>query len=175
MPSRELAEQLIGGIATSEVPTDVYARLQGHIDPIRFILPPVPNTLFQRDPSCWIYGGVTSESDVLARAQAGNAAPARGLQVPSALQGRATSRSGGATATRSFGAASLEGGDVMPIGKGVVLIGMGERTTRQAVFQVAAALFEQQGRDARDRLPDAQEPRRHAPGHRLHASATATW
>ena len=24
-----------------------------------FILPPIPNTLFQRDPSCWIYGGVT--------------------------------------------------------------------------------------------------------------------
>ena len=29
----------------------------------------------------------------------------------------------------------------MPIGKGVVLIGMGERTTRQAVVQVASALF----------------------------------
>ena len=41
----------------------------------------------------------------------------------------------------SFGAATLEGGDVMPIGNGVVLIGMGERTTRQAVFQVAAELF----------------------------------
>src|SRR5258706_10545729 len=41
----------------------------------------------------------------------------------------------------SFGAATVEGGDVMPIGNGVVLIGMGERTTRQAVFQVAAELF----------------------------------
>ena len=29
----------------------------------------------------------------------------------------------------------------MPIGKGTVLIGMGERTTRQAVLQVASALF----------------------------------
>jgi len=35
----------------------------------------------------------------------------------------------------------MEGGDVMPVGKGVVLIGMGERTTRQAVFQVAQQLF----------------------------------
>ena len=34
----------------------------------------------------------------------------------------------------------------MPIGNGVVLIGMGERTTRQAVGQVAAELFAQQGR-----------------------------
>ena len=24
-----------------------------------FLLPPIPNTLFQRDPSCWIYNGVT--------------------------------------------------------------------------------------------------------------------
>jgi arginine deiminase len=35
----------------------------------------------------------------------------------------------------------LEGGDVMPIGKGIVLIGMGERTTYQAVGQVAKRLF----------------------------------
>ena len=42
----------------------------------------------------------------------------------------------------------MEGGDVMPIGKGVVLIGMGERTTHQAVGQVARELFKQQGGDA---------------------------
>jgi arginine deiminase len=35
----------------------------------------------------------------------------------------------------------MEGGDVMPIGNGTVLIGMGERTTYQAVGQVAQALF----------------------------------
>ena len=40
-----------------------------------------------------------------------------------------------------FANASMEGGDVMPIGKGVVLIGMGERTTHQAVVQVARELF----------------------------------
>jgi arginine deiminase len=40
-----------------------------------------------------------------------------------------------------FAAASMEGGDVMPVGKGVVLIGMGERTTRQAVVQVSRELF----------------------------------
>jgi arginine deiminase len=36
----------------------------------------------------------------------------------------------------------------MPIGKGVVLIGMGERTTRQAVYQVALKLFEAKRRSA---------------------------
>jgi arginine deiminase len=39
------------------------------------------------------------------------------------------------------GSATLEGGDVMLVGKGVVLIGMGERTTYQAVGQVAQSLF----------------------------------
>src|SRR5215207_8580694 len=35
----------------------------------------------------------------------------------------------------------MEGGDVMPIGNGAVLIGLGERTTHQAVGQVARELF----------------------------------
>lgn len=43
----------------------------------------------------------------------------------------------------SFGSATLEGGDVMPVGNGAVLIGMSERTSRQAITQVAAALFAQ--------------------------------
>jgi arginine deiminase len=43
---------------------------------------------------------------------------------------------------RDWGLATFEGGDVMPAGHGVVLIGMSERTSRQAITQVAAALFE---------------------------------
>ena len=47
----------------------------------------------------------------------------------------------------SHGAATVEGGDVMPIGNGIVLIGMGERTTRQAVFQVASRAVQTWRRD----------------------------
>ncbi len=39
--------------------------------------------------------------------------------------------------------ATFEGGDIMPVGNGVVLMGMSERTSRQAITQVAAALFAQ--------------------------------
>jgi len=39
--------------------------------------------------------------------------------------------------------ASLEGGDVMPLGNGVVLIGMGERSSPQGVSQLARKLFAQ--------------------------------
>lgn len=41
------------------------------------------------------------------------------------------------------GLASLEGGDVMPLGNGVVLVGMGERTSPQGVSQLARRLFAQ--------------------------------
>jgi arginine deiminase len=137
-----LAEHLIGGIAVIDVPpsemSTMLAEAYGGTD---FVIPPVPNTLFQRDPSCWIYGGVTCNPMFW---------PAR---KPEALFQRAVYKFHPAFTKNEFeiwwgdsdedwGNTSMEGGDVMPIGKGVVLIGMGERTTRQAVNQVADRLFE---------------------------------
>jgi arginine deiminase len=40
-----------------------------------------------------------------------------------------------------FGRATLEGGDVQPIGNGVVLIGMSERTQARMIEQIARSLF----------------------------------
>jgi arginine deiminase len=40
-----------------------------------------------------------------------------------------------------FGLASLEGGDVMPIGNGTVLIGMSERSTGRMIEHIANTLF----------------------------------
>ena len=145
MPADKLAEHLIGGVAVMDVPksewSTMLAEAYGGTD---FLLPPVPNTLFQRDPSCWIYKGVTCNPMYW---------PAR---KPETLLQRAIykfhPRFKGADFTiwwgdsdENFGASSIEGGDVMPIGKGAVLIGMGERTTRQAVLQVARRLLESGG------------------------------
>ena len=144
MQPAKLAEHLIGGVAILDVPkSEQAAMLRDAYGGTDFILPPVPNTLFQRDPSCWIYNGVTVNPMFW---------PAR---RPETLLQRVVYKfhprfaSAGfpiwwGDCDRPYGAASLEGGDVMPIGNGVVLIGMGERTTRQAVFQVAAALFAQE-------------------------------
>jgi arginine deiminase len=60
------------------------------------------------------------------------------------------------------GLSTLEGGDVMPIGNRTVLIGMSERTSRQAISQLAAALFEQ---DAADRVIVAAMPKLRAAMH----------
>src|SRR5918997_482908 len=43
---------------------------------------------------------------------------------------------------QDWGQATLEGGDVMPVGNSVVLVGMSERTSRQAITQLAKALFD---------------------------------
>jgi arginine deiminase len=145
MAAAKLAEHLIGGIALLDLPKSELSKMMieafGDTD---FVTPPVPNTLFQRDPSCWIYQGVTCNPMFW---------PAR---QPETLLQRAIykfhPRFKGADFTiwwgdsdEPFGAAKIEGGDVMPIGKGVVLVGMGERTTRQAVYQLAEQLFKQNG------------------------------
>jgi len=145
MPAAKLTEHLIGGIALLDLPKgELSSMLVEAFGGTDFLIPPVPNTLFQRDPSCWIYNGVTCNPMFW---------PAR---QPETLLQRAIykfhPRFKGADFTiwwgdsdESFGASTVEGGDVMPIGKGVVLIGMGERTTRQAVYQLAEQLFRQKG------------------------------
>ncbi len=165
MPAAKLAEHLIGGIALLDLPkSEMATMLTEAFGGTDFVIPPVPNTLFQRDPSCWIYKGVTCNPMFW---------PAR---QPETLLQRAVykfhPRFKGADfsiwwgdSDETFGAATVEGGDVMPIGKGVVLIGMGERTTRQAVYQLADQLFKQGAATRVDRLPDAEEPCRDAPGH----------
>jgi arginine deiminase len=143
MPAPKLAEHLIGGIAILDLPkSEVATMLAEAFDGTDFLIPPIPNTLFQRDPSCWIYNGVTCNPMYW---------PAR---QPETLLQRAVYKfhprfKGGdftiwwGDSDQPFGASTLEGGDVMPVGKGVVLIGMGERTSRQAVFQVADRLLKQ--------------------------------
>jgi arginine deiminase len=107
-----------------------------------FVVPPVPNTLFQRDPSCWIYQGVTCNPMYWAARQPETLLQRAVYKFHPRFKG-ADFKIWFGDSDEPFGAAKIEGGDVMPIGKGVVLIGMGERTTRQAVYQLAAELFKQ--------------------------------
>jgi len=140
MAAVDLARHLIGGIARAELPF-APAGLSGRtMEPHDFVLPPLPNQLFTRDSSCWIYGGVTLNPMYW---------PAR---RPEAINLAAVYRFHPRFKAASFetwfgdvdappGVATLEGGDVMPLADGVVLVGMGERTTPQAVAALAARLF----------------------------------
>jgi arginine deiminase len=104
------------------------------------LLPPLPNFLFQRDPSCWIFDGVT----VNPMTKPARKPESMLVETIYRFHPMFASESfhywlGGAD--RDWGQAHVEGGDVQPIGNGTVMIGMGERTTPQAVLWIARELF----------------------------------
>ena len=149
----DLARHLIGGMTVAEADLDL-DKLGGSSlgaaaldDTSAFILPPLPNTLFTRDSSCWMYGGVSVNPMYW---------PARRLE---AYNVAAIYRyhpmfadadfeywypelgDDGRFQAADFGRSSLEGGDVQPIGNGTVLIGLSERTQARMIEQIARALF----------------------------------
>ncbi|MEB0040482.1 MULTISPECIES: arginine deiminase [unclassified Pseudomonas] len=141
---RKIAEYLIGGVSADDLPSDfggktleIFRDFLGHAS---FILPPLPNTIFTRDTTCWIYGGVTlNPMHWPARRQETLLASA--IYKFHAEFVNADFRIWYGDPDEDHGSASLEGGDVMPIGNGVVLIGMGERSSHQAIGQLARNLF----------------------------------
>jgi arginine deiminase len=138
----KLAASLVGGVLKADLhPHRTHSLKWEMLRADDFILPPLPNTLFTRDNSCWMYGGLTVNPMAM---------PARRRET---LHSRAIYRfhplfAGGDFRTyyggedRDYQPATLEGGDVHVIGHGAVLIGMGERTAPMAVETLAHALFD---------------------------------
>jgi arginine deiminase len=138
----KLSESLIGGVLKAELhPYRTHSLKWEMLRADDFILPPLPNTLFPRDNSCWVYGGLTVNPMAM---------PARQRER---LHSRAIYRfhplfAGGDFFTYYWGedrdcqSAHLEGGDVHVIGHGAVLVGIGGRSTPMAVETLARALFD---------------------------------
>ena len=134
-----LAEHLIGGVARAEGPAEAAGLLDRCAAPADMLLPPLPNTLFTRDSSCWIGGGVVLSPMFWPARRQETLLTAAVYRFHPAFAGKATVWWG--DPDQDHGLACLEGGDVMPLGRGVVLVGMGERSSPQAVSQLARALF----------------------------------
>jgi arginine deiminase len=152
-PPDKLARHLLGGLTVGELGLDM-ASVKKHSliaaaidDPSIFVLPPLPNSLFTRDSSCWIYGGVSVNPMFW---------PARRREAYNmAAIYRAHPMFADADfefwyphlgdderfQAEDFGQATLEGGDVEIIGNGAVAIGMSERTQGRMIEQIARALF----------------------------------
>lgn len=143
MPSAQLAEHMFGGVAKFELPFDPRGLFGGYLDLSDFVIPPVPNSLFQRDPSCWIYEGVTLNPMYWPARRQETLLMQAIYRFHPYFAGKVKVWFG--DSDKDHGAATLEGGDVMPIGNGVVLIGMGERTSPQAVVQVAKNVLNKPG------------------------------
>jgi arginine deiminase len=152
LPPADLARFLVGGLTAGETNAD-WARFAGvslHAAAMRdldtFLLPPLPNTLFTRDSSCWIFDGVavspmywparrreSLNMFVIYRYHPLFAAESFPWWYPAAEDGDFS--------LDTFARSSLEGGDVLPIGNRAVLIGLSERTQDGMIEQVAEALF----------------------------------
>jgi arginine deiminase len=152
-----LADHLIGGLTVREATELLKGKGDGAVGtgalaraslvvasslPDDFVLRPLPNSYFTRDPSAWIYGGVVVNPMYW---------PARRLEalnVEAIYRFHPSFRDAGfdfwysrEQDGESFGRASSEGGDIMPIGNRTVAIGMSERTTGQMIEKIALALF----------------------------------
>ena len=141
LDGKTLAAYLVGGITKADLHPGVFkSLLWSTLGPDDIMLAPLPNHLFQRDNSCWIYGGVSVNT---------MAKPARQ---------RETIHSGAIYRYHPLFAAgdwkywagedgtdqhpaTLEGGDVHVIGNSTVVVGMGERTNATAVEMLATSLF----------------------------------
>ncbi len=161
LPAADLARYLIGGVAVQDLPFMPEGMFGPYLGSDGFVLPPLPNTIFTRDTSCWIYGGVTlNPMHWPARQQETLLTAAVYRFHPRFKDAEFDIWWGDGETGRA--PASLEGGDVMPLGDGLVLIGMGERTTPQSVGQVARALF---AANAANRVIACQMPKSRAAMH----------
>lgn len=144
-PAVELADILIGGLLKREVAPllNTSSLLMEYLDDEDFLLGPLPNHLFQRDNSAWIYGGLSINP---------MAKPARQRETINSrviYNFHPMFRDSGYTDlygndSKVHQPATIEGGDITVLGHGVVMIGMGERTTPQGVEMLTRRLFETQ-------------------------------
>lgn len=149
-----LAEILLGGLLVSELDgidlAELGRRSLGAVlaEPDSFVLPPLPNSLFTRDSSAWLFGGVVlpplfwsarrlevvNLSIIYRHHPRFASADFQYWYPPAGDAGR--------FAVEDFSqGVSLEGGDLMPIGNRTVLVGLGERSTGRMVEHLASALF----------------------------------
>lgn len=144
-----LAHALVGGVLKHdlELPAGV-SLLWDYLDDSDFVLAPLPNTLFQRDDLAFAYGGLSVHP---------MAVPARQREI---VHSRAVLRFHplfrDAAEHVYFGdddvwhhPATCTGGDILVLGNGAVLVGMGPRTTPQGVGMLVRGYFSDPRREVR--------------------------
>ncbi len=137
LTEEEVASWLIGGIAWQDLPFQPEGLAGKVAVPGEFALAPLPNHMFTRDTSAWIYNGVSIH--VMAKpARQRESLHLQAIYRHHPLFARVEHEiwSDGLTLP-----AAMEGGDILVIGNAAVLIGMGERTRPAAVEALAERLF----------------------------------
>jgi arginine deiminase len=141
MPAAELATRLTGGVTVAELPDDIHEAVGRVLRPTDFVLAPLPNQLFTRDTSAWVYGGVVLTTMFWPARQKESLNVEAIYRFHPRFKGKEFPIWFGGV-DHDWGSATIEGGDIMPVGDGVVLVGQGERSTARATSILAKNLFE---------------------------------
>jgi arginine deiminase len=145
LPGRDLARYLTGGVIPEDLPFSPKGLVGASFHPTTFVLPPLPNQMFVRDTSAWMYGGVSINP---------MAFPARRRET---LHLDAVYRHHPLFSSASFPIwydggdrypAVIEGGDLLVVGGRTLLVGMGERTSPQGVEALTRSMFDAGALDA---------------------------
>ncbi len=141
MSDSELSRYLIGGITKAEVLERIESPRSvviGALADHEAVLQPLPNHLFTRDTSAWVYDGVAVNSmHKKARRRETVHYEAIYRHHPMFKDQAHQWWSHGVEA----GPATAEGGDILVPGNGTVLVGLSERTTPQGVERMAAKML----------------------------------
>lgn len=145
MPNRELAETLIGGLSVEEFPDELSGSLMRLIRQSpgisQYLISPLPNTLYTRDTTCWVYGGCTVNPLYWPARKDETLLTTAIYKFHPDFAGKTKIWWG--NPEEQHGLATVEGGDVMPAGNRTMLIGLSERTSHQGISLLAKSLFEQ--------------------------------
>ena len=144
LDSATLASFLIGGILKKDLQLPRQASLLWqHLDDEDFILTPLPNHMFQRDNSAWVYGGVSINPMTMpARKRETVHSQAIYNHHPMFAAQRDHFAFYYGNDDSQHEPATCEGGDILVIGNGAVMVGMGERTTPQGIEALAKSWFD---------------------------------
>ncbi|MFK5635735.1 arginine deiminase [Ornithinimicrobium sp. LYQ103] len=141
MDDAQLARHLVGGITKTEV-LDRIPHPQSltieQLDPHDSVLAPLPNHLFTRDTSAWVYGGVAVNA-MHKKARRRETVHYNAIYRYHPLFADADVQWW--TEGVDDGPATAEGGDILVLGNGVVLVGLSERTTAMGVERLARKLL----------------------------------
>ena len=141
LDDESLVKYLVGGITKRELlqyvdePKSVVVQA---LDLEDMLLPPLPNHMFTRDTSAWIYDGVSINA-MRKRARERETIHYEAIYRwhPLFAEAGFPVWSDG----RVNGMATTEGGDIHVLGRGAVMVGMSERTTPQGIERLALRLF----------------------------------
>lgn len=141
LPPDQLADILIGGLTRDELPWHPSPNVLAYLEMSEYVLAPLPESIWARDSSAWVHHGLALCPMAARDRRAETALAATVTRFHPRFAAAAFPHWLGEQPTPS-GAATLDGSDVMPLGDGAVLMGLSERTSPDAVLQLAQALFD---------------------------------